>query len=74
VVAELRERLSVSKRAARKFDIERFHLRKRNDAEVEECQDKISNRFAALEILDVYVDINRAWENIRISKFQPERV
>jgi hypothetical protein len=35
---------------------------------------EISNRFAALENLDAEVDINRAWETIRISKFQPKRV
>jgi hypothetical protein len=31
---------------------------------------KISNRFAALENMDDNVNINGAWENIRISKFQ----
>jgi hypothetical protein len=28
--------------------------------------------FAALENLDAEVDINRAWETIRISTFQPK--
>jgi hypothetical protein len=46
--------------------MQRFDLRKLNDAIVkEEYQIKISNRFAALENLDDNVDINRAWENIR---------
>jgi hypothetical protein len=36
VAAELRERLSVIKRVARKFDMQRFDLRKLNDAEVKE--------------------------------------
>jgi rubrerythrin len=67
VVAKLRERLSVSKRAAQKSDMQRFDFfRKLNDAEVvEQYQFKISNRFAALGNLDDNVDISRAWENIR---------
>jgi len=34
VVAKVRERLSVSKQEAQKFDGERFHLRKLNELEV----------------------------------------
>jgi predicted metallo-beta-lactamase superfamily hydrolase len=66
VAAELRERLSVIKRVAQKFDMQRFVLRKLNDAEVKKhCQVKITNRFAAKENFDDNVDMNRAWENIR---------
>jgi hypothetical protein len=66
VVAKLRERLSVSKRGAQKFDMQRFDLRKLNDAEFkEQYQVKITNRFAALENFGENVDMNRAWENIR---------
>jgi hypothetical protein len=66
VVAKLRERISVSKEARQKFDLERFNLKKLNDVEVkEEYQVEISNRFAALEILDESFDINNAWESIR---------
>jgi hypothetical protein len=36
VAAKHRERLSVIKRIAQKFDIQRFDLRKLNDAEVKE--------------------------------------
>jgi hypothetical protein len=36
VAAKLRERLSVIKRVAQKFDIQRFDLRKLNDTEVKE--------------------------------------
>jgi hypothetical protein len=36
VVAKLRERISVSKRARQKFDLERFDLKKSNDVEVKE--------------------------------------
>jgi hypothetical protein len=66
LAAELRERLSVSKRVAEKLDIQRFDVRKLNDAEVkEQYHVKITDRFAALENFDHNVDINRAWENIR---------
>jgi hypothetical protein len=57
---KLMERLSVSKRVAQKFDMQRFDVRKLNDAEVkEQYQFKITNRFAALEIFDDNVDMNR---------------
>jgi hypothetical protein len=50
VAVKLRERLPVIKRVAQKFEMQRFHLRKLNDAEVkEQYQVKITNRFAALE-------------------------
>jgi hypothetical protein len=66
VTAKLRERLSVIKRVAQKFDMHRLDLRKLNDAEVkEQYQVKITNRFAALENCDDTVDMNKAWENIR---------
>jgi len=56
--SEVRERMSVSKRTARKFDMERFSLKK-------------SNRFAAVESLDDSEPINRVWEaitwNIKVS-------
>ena len=66
MVAKLRERLAVNKKAAQKFDRERFNLRKLNELEVKEkYQTEITNRFAALENLDVDEDVNRAWENIK---------
>ena len=44
----------------------RFILRKLKELEVKEkCQIKITNRFAALENLNVDEDVNRVWENIR---------
>jgi hypothetical protein len=65
-VAKLRDRISASKRARQKFDLERFDLKKLDDVEVKEkCQVEISNRFAALESLDESFDINNAWESIR---------
>jgi len=66
LVAEVRERLAVSKQAAQRFDGERFHLRKLNELEVrKQYQIEITNRFAALENLNDGMDINRAWENIK---------
>jgi hypothetical protein len=46
--------------------MERFSLNKLNDVECkEQYHVEISNRFAALEILNAEMDINRAWETIR---------
>jgi hypothetical protein len=43
------------------FDMQRFDLRKLNDAEVKkQCQVKIIHRFAALENSVDNVDMNRA--------------
>jgi hypothetical protein len=65
-VAKLRERISVSKQASQKFDLERCDLRKLDDIQVKEkYQVEISNRYAALESLDGTADINSAWESIR---------
>jgi hypothetical protein len=65
-VAKLRERISVSKRARQKFDVERFDLQKLDDVEVKEkYQVEISNRFAALQSLDESFDIRNAWKSIR---------
>jgi hypothetical protein len=65
VAAKRRERLPVSKQVTHKFDMQRFDLRKLNDAEVKkQCQVKITIRSATLENFDNNVDMNRAWENI----------
>jgi len=62
----LRERLAVNKQAAKKFDAERFNLGELNEPEVKEkYQIEITNRFAALENLNLDDDVNRAWENIQ---------
>jgi hypothetical protein len=51
IVAKLRQILSVSKLIAQKCDMQRFDLRKVNDAEVEEqYQLKVSNSSEALKI------------------------
>ena len=63
MVAKLRERLAVSKQVPQNFDGERFNLRKLNELEVKKKnQIEITNRFAALENLNVDEDINGAWE------------
>jgi hypothetical protein len=66
VVAKVRERLAVSKRAARKIDTERFNVKKLDKGDVkEQCQVTIRNKFAALENLEDSGDIKRAWDSIR---------
>jgi hypothetical protein len=66
VVAKVRERLAVSKRAARKVDTERFNVKKLNNGDVrEQYQVTIRNKFATLENVEDNGDINRAWDNIR---------
>jgi hypothetical protein len=48
VVAKVRQGLSVSKRVAQKFDMEKFNLKKLNGVEAkEQCKVKMSNRLAA---------------------------
>jgi hypothetical protein len=76
VVAKVRERLAVIKQAAQRFGTARFNLKKLSELEVrKQYQIKISNRFAALENLNVCEDINRAWENIKESiKVSAKRV
>jgi hypothetical protein len=64
-VAKLKERISVSKRARQKCDLERFDLKNLDDVQIKEkYQVEVSNRFATLEILDESFDINNAWESI----------
>jgi hypothetical protein len=61
VVAKLRERFSVRKRARQNLDLERFDLKKLDDVEVKEKYHvEISNRFATLESLAEGFDINNA--------------
>jgi hypothetical protein len=65
VVVKVRERLAVNKWRSQRFDMETFSLKKLNDAEgKEQFRVEVSNRFAALEDLDVEVEINSAWETI----------
>jgi hypothetical protein len=60
------KRISGSKGARQKFDLERFVLKELDDVEVKrKYQVEISNRFAALESLDESLDINSVWARIR---------
>jgi hypothetical protein len=66
VVAEVGDRLAVSKRAAQKIDTERFNLKKLNEGDVkEQYQIRFRNKFAALENLDHNGDISKIWDTIR---------
>jgi hypothetical protein len=66
VVAEITERLAVSKQTTHRFHMERFNPKRLNEVEgKEQYQVEISNRFAPLENLDDDVDIDRAWKTIR---------
>jgi hypothetical protein len=66
VVAEVREKLSLSTRAMLKFDMERFsHKKLREVKDKERHQDKISIRFANFKNLDYNVNINTAWESVK---------
>ena len=66
VIAKVRERLTVGKPAAQRFDWQQFNLRKLNEPEVrEQYQIEITNRFAALENLNDDKDIDKTWENIK---------
>ena len=52
MVAEVKERLAVSKQAAQKFDVEILNLRKLSKVEVmKQYHIKISNKYTALEKL-----------------------
>jgi len=58
--------MAVSKQAVQKFDVYSFNLRKLSELEVgKQYQIKISNRLAALENVNVSININRAWVNIK---------
>ncbi|PNF37160.1 hypothetical protein B7P43_G00431 [Cryptotermes secundus] len=66
MVAEVRERLAVSKHTTHTVHMERFNLKKLNELKgKEQYRVEILNRFAALESLDTEVDVNKAWKTIR---------
>jgi hypothetical protein len=61
VVAKVRERLAVSKQTMHRVHMDKFNLKKLNEAgDKEQYCVEISNTFAALETLNTEVDINRA--------------
>jgi hypothetical protein len=75
VVVKVRERLAVNKQRSQRFHMERFNLKKLNEVKGnEQYRVEVSNRFAALEDLDAEVEINSAWESIRVPNFSQRRV
>jgi hypothetical protein len=65
-VAKVRERLEMNKQRSHRFHIERFILKKLNEAEgKEKYHIEVSNRFTVLEDLDTEAEFNSAWETIR---------
>jgi hypothetical protein len=65
VVAEVRERLAVTKRVMQNFHVEKYCVNKLNEAESKEWyQVKILNRFTTSEDFDDDEDINRTCEDI----------
>jgi exonuclease III len=66
VVAKVRERLAVSKRAAQMIDTERLNVKKLNKGHVKE-QYQVTNRnkFATMGNSEDSGDINGTWDNIR---------
>jgi hypothetical protein len=67
-VAKVRERLAVNKQRSQRFDMKRSNLKKLNNVEgKEQFHVEVSNRFAALEDLDTEMEINSAWETIRVN-------
>jgi len=66
VIAKVRERFAVGKQAAKRFDRQRFNLRKLNEPGVrEQYQIEIKNWFSALENVNDEEDVNRTWEHIK---------
>jgi hypothetical protein len=66
VAAKVWRTLAVRKKAAQKFDVERFNLRKQRELEFrKQYQIHISNRFAALDNFNDSEDINTNWDNIK---------
>ena len=66
MVAYVRERFLVGKKATQKSDVETFKLRKLNELEIsEQYQIEITKRFAAVRKLSDDEENNRGWENIK---------
>jgi hypothetical protein len=63
MVAEVRERLSVSKRVMLEFHMERFNLKKLEEVigNAPQYQVEFLNSFAAFGNLDYDMNVNRAW-------------
>jgi hypothetical protein len=63
MVAKVWDRLSVSKQAAKKLDLDRHSLKMLGEVEVRRQQQiEIPNRFVALENVNDHEGIYRAWD------------
>jgi hypothetical protein len=71
VVAKIRERIAVNKQGSHTFNMERFNLKKLNEIEgKEKYRVEVSNRFAALQILDTGGKLVLSGKQLdRISKY-----
>jgi hypothetical protein len=67
VLADFREKLSLSNREIPKSDVEGFDPKKLDVEVREKCQIKISIKFVAVENLDNIRDISRPWECVQIT-------
>jgi len=66
MIAKVREKLSMGKQVAQRFDRQRFSFKKLYEPEVrEQYQTEIKKMFAALKNLNDEEDVNRTWENIK---------
>ncbi|PNF36446.1 hypothetical protein B7P43_G15867 [Cryptotermes secundus] len=66
VVAKVRKRLAVNKQMMHRVHMQRFNLKKLNEADSKEqyCVE-ISKRFVALENIDTEVGVNKVWDSTR---------
>jgi hypothetical protein len=68
VVAKVREGLAVNKQRPQSLHTERFSLKKLNVVEdKEQYRLEVTNSFTALKDLEAEVEINSAWETIRVN-------
>jgi hypothetical protein len=66
VVAKIRERIAVNKQTSYRLHMDRFNLKKLNNAESkEQYHVDVSKMSAALEDLDAEVDISSAWKTVK---------
>jgi hypothetical protein len=66
VVATIREWLAVNEQGSQKFHVERFNIKKLNEAEGKEKYSiDIWSRVVSFDNLDAEVEINTVWETIR---------
>jgi hypothetical protein len=66
VMVKVRQSLALNKQISQRFDMERFNLKKLNEAGGnEQFRVEVSNRFVVMKDLDAEAEINSAWETIK---------